>query len=507
MRGTNKIIINTIILYTKVLLCMIISLWTVPIVLGNLGAERFGLYNLIAGVVAMLAFLNGAMTVSTQRFFSVCIGEKDSIKLLEIYNLSLVLHIILGIIVILLVEFSIPLLLNHVMNIPSDSVAIARNLFHYLVVSIFFTITAVPFDAIMNAKEDMLVFSIIGTAEVLLKLLLALSLPYISGDRLNYYGYMIMFIAIVIFLMKFIYVQKMYSKIFISRHYCKNKQLFRDLCSFAGWNTLASIAIIGRNQGIALVLNHFFGTVINAAYGISNQVNGVLGYFSQTIQKSINPQLMESHGSKDENKMNALVLGLTKFSTLSIGIVAMPIFIEIHYILKLWLSDIPENTEEFTRLIIILSIVFQLSSGLMSAIQSTGKIKWYTINICILMLSILPLSYFSIAQGQKAEVALIIACVIEVFALCFRLYFAKKLIGISVKEYVSKLIVPLIIIHIATLIFLWGVCNVMDESMARLMIVFGLGIVVYSLLAYYLILTHSEKQKIVHVLRKIKYKI
>ena len=143
----------------------------------------------------------------------------------------------------------------------------------------------------------------------------------------------------------------------------------------------------------------------------------------------------------------------------------------------------------------------------MSAIQSTGKIKWYTINICILMLSILPLSYFSIAQGQKAEVALIIACVIEVFALCFRLYFAKKLIGISVKEYVSKLIVPLIIIHIATLIFLWGVCNVMDESMARLMIVFGLGIVVYSLLAYYLILTHSEKQKIVHVLRKIKYKI
>lgn len=483
---------------------MILSLWTVPIVLKGLGENGYGLFSLVASTIAMLAFLNAAMTVSTQRFLSVTIGENNNFKLLEIYNLSIILHLILGILIIVFIECALPMLFKYVLNIPPNSVATARLLFHYLSVSVLFSILAVPFDAILNAKENMLAFSVIGIIEAILKLIIALAISYVSIDRLNFYGYMTMLVAILIFFIKFVYTHRKYKDLHFSGKYCKNIHLFKELCSFAGWNTLASVAIIGRNQGIALVLNHFFGTLINAAYGIGNQINGVLGYFSQTIQKSVNPQLMESHGENDIKKMERMAIGLTKFSTLSVGIVALPLLIELPYVLKLWLGNVPEHTIPFAKLIIAVSIIFQLSTGLMSVIQSTGKIKWYTINVCLLMLSVLPISYAVLRNGCEAETALVVVCIIELFAFFLRLFFAHKLSNLDICLYLSKAIIPVVFTFSITIILLYWLSLLMEESTVRLIVMCLIGVLFFCLTTYVIALTKYERQMLNIIIKKIK---
>lgn len=508
MQGTNRIIINTIILYVKIIVCMIISLWTVPLFLQGLGEHDFGVFNLVAGIVAMLAFLNGAMTVSTQRFLSVTIGEKDKNKLLEVFNLSIILHFILGFLVVILIEISVPFLIGHVINIPYGYTGIVQLLFHYLSVSICFSILAVPFDAVLNSYENMAAFSIFGIVESLMRFAIAIAIQSIDvTSRLKFYGYCTMFIAIVIFFLKYIYIRYKYNDLSLSYKYCKNKALFIELCGFAGWNTLNSIAIIGRNQGIALTLNHFLGATINAAYGIGNQINGVLGYFSQTIQKSITPQLMESHGAHNKNKLETMTFGLTKYSTLSMGIVAIPLYVEMPFILNTWLPKVPPHTISFSRYIIILSLLFQLSSGLMSAVQSSGKLKWYTICICLTMISVIPITYASLNVGNKAETALQITCIFEFFGFLIRLFFTKKLTDINVNKYITTIILPLIATHGITATVLYFITTTIQESFLRIALNSLIGAIVFCLTAFYLTITNSERKKIGSILASIKTKL
>ena len=336
MKPTQKIIFNTAVLYMKIVICMAISICTVPIVLHSLGESDYGLFNLIAGIISMLAFINGAMTVSTQRYLSVTIGEKDKNKLLQVYNISILLHIIIGLIIVLLIEGSIPILFKYFLNINSGQEDVAHLLFHFLVISMFFSVVTVPFDAVLNSYENMLFFSISGIIEYLLKLAVALSLTLFSSARLEIYGISITLITILVLIIKYVYCRNKYKDLHISPRSCRNKKLFIEMFGFAGWNTLSSLAMVSRNQGIAIILNHFHGTVINAAYGIANQVNAALGYFSSTIQKSINPQLMESEGLHAQERLQNLTFALTKYSVLILGAMSLPVIIELPFITGIW---------------------------------------------------------------------------------------------------------------------------------------------------------------------------
>lgn len=502
MQGTNKIILNTIILYVKILVCMSISLWTVPIVLDNLGEHDFGVFNLVSGIIAMLAFLNGAMTVSTQRYLSVTKGQNDTKKLQEVFNLSIVLHLIIGLLVIFLIEISIPFLIKYAIKIPSYQTDIVWTLFHYLAISICFTIITVPFDAVLNAYENMLAFSIFGIVESLIRLAIAIALQYVAYDKLNFYGYCTMLIAIIIFLLKYLYIRKRYRHLTLSPRHCKNRSLFLELCSFASWNTLNSIALIGRNQGLAITLNHFFGPIINAAYGIGNQINGVLGYFSQTIQKSITPQLMESHGANDQQKLEMMVFGLTKYSTLSMSIVAIPLYVEMPFILDMWLPKVPIHTISFARYIIIMTILFQLSSGSMSAIQSTGRLKWYTIIVSTMLLSTIPLSYAMLNMGHNANIALQIACIMEILLFFTRLTLVARMTEIHTIRYLTHLTLPILVTITVTVLTLYAVTILLPPSFPRLILNCAIGVIVFCAIAYHITLSTNERNKFSLMLSK-----
>lgn len=492
MNAANKIIMNTIILFVKIIVCTFISLWSVPIVLNQLGKSDFGLYNLVAGVIVMLSFLNAAMTVSTQRFISVTRGTESALQLNRVYNVSILFHILIGFIVVLILGAIYPFW-DKFLNIPQDRINAAQYIYAMLIISTFFTIISVPFDAVMNAYENMLSFSLIAILESILKLMVALSLAFISFDRLRFYGTCIALIAILIAFVKICFTIFRYRNLKIHLLQYMDWPTAKSISSFAIWNTLGATAMVGRNQGIAVVLNHFFGTVINATYGIANQVNGLLGYFSSTLQKSINPQLMMSEGMKEEKRLLHLSYLSSKYSVLLVGFFALPLMAEMPFILKQWLKDMPGYTIEFTRMVIMVSIVYQFSTGIMSLIQSKGRIASYTLIITVVVLSNIPLSYFCLRSGMKPYVVFVIMICLETISLFIRMLFARKMTKFDVTYFLRKIMLPILVFFIAVEFLLCMPSFLMNASYWRLLCVCLIDVFVFPLYSFYFLFNAEEK--------------
>lgn len=507
MQGTSKIILNTCILYAKIIINMMISLVSVPLILKALGPSDFGLYNLVAGVISMLAFLNASMSISTQRFLSVAIGEGNTKKLNQIYNCGVFLHILIGLCVVCGFELAFPFLFDGFLNINTERIETAKLVFQLLVVSTFFTILAIPYGAVMNAKEDMFAFSIIGICEALLKLLLALYLSYCPMDRLLFYAIGMSIIAILITFVNSIYISKKYSDFEIALTKYVNKGTLCQMLGFAGWNTLGAVAMIGRNQGVAIVINLFYGTIINASYGVANQINGVLNYFSTTFQRAINPQLMQSEGQKDRSRLIKFSYSSSKFSILVLAFFAVPLIIEMPYVLKLWLHEIPAYTIELSRLILVLSIIFQLSMGLMSAIQAVGQIREYFVAVSILILLNIPISYLFLKFGYPPYFCTISFILIEVITFAMRLIMAKQIVGISpiifLNEVVIKAFVCIIIGAILPLILV----NIIDESFFRLLLVCLLYAITFISVMWCYALSKNQKLYVKSIINNIVVKL
>lgn len=506
MRTTNRIILNTIILYAKILIVMVINLWTVPLLLRALGQSDYGLYQLVAGVVIMLSFINAAMTVSTQRYMSVAMGESDNNdKLNVIYNVSLLLHLIIGLVIVVFLEVLTPFLFDGFLNIELDRIEAAKWIYQFLIVSTFFTIISVPFDAELNAYENMMVFAIISIIDAVLRLALVLFLPYLSGDLLIIYGAGMAVIAIMNAIVKYGYTRNKYSDMYPSAKHFDNK-VFKEMFSFAGWNTFSAFAMTGRNQGIAIILNLFLGTIVNAAYGIANQINGLLVYFSATLQKSFNPQLMISEGMKDNDRMLRFTISLSKMSIIAISVLALPLIFEMPYVLSLWLGDdVPEYAALFSRYILIVSIIYLSSTGLMSAIQSRGIVRNYTLTIACALILNLPVTYIILWLRMPVHYVMLGMICVEFICFGIRVYFAHRLCQLNIKEFLTDVIFPIYLIIGITSLGLMTVVHFMPESFLRLCISCIVNVIIFVPMVYYLVLSSTERQSLLQLFHPIKH--
>ena len=507
MNTTNRIIVNTIILYAKILVVMVINLWTVPLLLRALGQSDYGLYQLVAGVITMLTFINAAMTISTQRYMSVAMGKSDhAAQLNAIYNVSLLLHLIIGIGLTVVLELLTPFLFHGFLNIEPGRIGAAEWTYQFLIISTFFTILSVPFDAELNAYENMTVFAIISIIDAVLRLGIALALPYFSGDLLILYGAGMAAIALLNIVMKYGYTRKKYPVMYPCMSSI-NKATFKEMFGFAGWNTFGSLAIVGRNQGIAIVLNKFFGTIINASYGIANQINGLITYFSATLQKSINPQLMISEGMQNRERMLKIAFMSSKYSVLITLLLVIPLIIEMPYILELWLHEVPAYTVAFTRLTLIASIIYQLSAGLMSAIQSTGKIRTYQITMGVLLLLNIPISIVLLFYWKNPEVAFWTMILIEIICLFVRIAFAYRLTQADWKYFCRSILLPL---GVTTLVCFMGIgafAYITPSSIGLILVEYILSFIIIGALSWLWLLSNEEKNYILDMVRAFTKKI
>lgn len=502
MNNSERVIWNSIILYAKILICIVLSLWTVPIILHALGASDYGLYSLVAGVIALLAFLKTAMASSTQRYLSVARGEGNPQKMNAIFNSALMLHIVIGIGIVIILEALFPFLFDHFLNIAPERVFAGKIIYQTLLLSMFLTIVTVPFDAELNAYENMPVFAIIEIIDAVFRLALAFMIQYITWDRLIAYGIGMACIPLLNLALKYIYTKIKYKELYIEKELLWNPPVFRQIFSFTGWNTFGALAIVGRNQGLAIILNLFYGTVMNASYGIANQVNSVMGYFSQTLRKSLHPQLMQSEGKGDHTRMLRLVHTSSKFCVLVMGIIAIPLIVELPLVLKLWLTNVPQYALEFTRWILFVSLIYQMSSGLMAGILTMGKVRIYQIVISIILLLNLPLSYALLKMGYEPYYIIIGMLACEVLCLVARLLFSRKLIGLHIGHFIRKVIIPLCIIIGSDLLILNMVTRVMDTSLLRLIVNSSLSVFIAIILSWLILFDTTERNALIQFVTK-----
>lgn len=494
MNSNNRIIVNTIILYTKILIDIFISLWTVPIVLRALGQSDYGLYNLVAGVVAMLSFLNSSMTVVTQRYMSVTMGAKDSKKVNVIYNASIRIHIVLGLVLVVLFEICSPFLFNGFLNIESDRIGAAFLLYQFMIVSTFFTVLSVPFDATLNAYENMLYFAIIALFISVLKLLLAFSLNSFHYDRLVYYGLGIAILSIIGVISRFIYVNRKYKDLRIDFRSRIPKQLYNEMLSYAGWNTLGSMAMIGKNQGVAIILNLFKGTTINASYGIANQVNGLLTSFTTSIQKAVSPQLMKREGANERESMIEMSFTLIKITSIVFSLIGIPLILEMDQVLKIWLHDnVPPYTVLFCQLIITMQLVYQLSSGAALAIDAVGNIKVYRIVLSVVLFFNIPLAYIVLKMGYSPYYVLFSMIVVELLCLIVRLYSANLLASIPIGKYFYNCFIPITVTLAASYISGKLILLLMNQTCFRVVVVTIVTLLITGISSYFFVLNIKER--------------
>ncbi|EGK02957.1 MULTISPECIES: lipopolysaccharide biosynthesis protein [Dysgonomonas] len=501
--AAQKVVFNTTILYGKMFVTAGITFYTTRVVLDILGDIDYGIYTLIAGVIAMLSFLNAAMTVSTQRYLSYHQGTNNLLMQKKVFSNSWILHIVIGLIIVLLLEIICPFLFDSVLNIPSQRLDVAKIIYHMMVISVFFTIISVPFTASLNAHENMLWIAVVNIIEVLLKLGVAVSLIFISdSDKLVIFGVLTAFISLISFLIYSFYCLKKYDECDI-RHYCYDKPLMKELTGYAGWNLFGVLCGMGRNQGLAVLLNLFFGTVINAAYGIANQLAGQINFFSATMLRAINPQIMKSEGQNDRKRMLKLSMSACKYGFFLLAILAIPAIFEMPAILGIWLKKVPDHTVAFCSLMLIGTLVKQWTIGLQSAAQATGKIRVYQAVVGSLLLLNLPIAYILLKLDYPPYFVLISFICVESIACFFRIFFLEKLAGLSIKEFVAKVFLKTMLPAFSSLVVCFFITEYVHWDF-RFLLTFSLSCFIFIITIYIAGLEDEEKIALNGLLKKLR---
>lgn len=482
-----------------------ISLYTTRLILASLGESDFGIFNIVGGAIGMLGFLNSTLANATQRFMSYAEGEGKLENKKKIFNVSMSLHIIIALLTaILLFAVMIPLF-SGILNIDSERIFSAKIVYVSLIISTLLTIINVPYDAVMNAHENMLYYSIVGVFESLLRLAVAFACVYTSGDKLIVYGILMACIPLVTLSIMKIYCHKKYEECSLSLRKYWDITTVKKIASFSGWNFLTAISSLFTAQGIGLVLNHFFGTRLNAAQGIANQVNGQLSAFSVTMLKALNPVIVKNAGSKDIEAMNKATIAGCKYSPLIIMFFAIPFIIEMDYVLGLWLENVPKWTSIFCEMVLVQTIICQIANPAATAIYGQGDIKWYAIWKSLMNISPVILVYIAFLFGGS-PIWLYIPMIL-IWALggdIVIIIYASKKCQLDIRCYCKSVVAPVMVIGIITLTIGVIPSLVIEPCFFRLIISCVVSSITMIISIWFLGMDAVEKNIVYTQLRNIK---
>lgn len=487
------------------ILTMLVALYTSRVILNTLGVEDYGIYNVVGGVVSMFGFFNSAMSTATQRFLSFEIGKNDFAKLKKTFNATQIIHVGIAILIFILAETVGLWFVKNYLIIPVERINAAIWTYHFSVLSFMVSIIQVPYNATIIAHERMNVYAYVSIIEVSLKLLIAFMLTWISFDKLILYSILLFFVTLIIATTYRFYVSKNFKE--TKFEIVKDKKLYKTLISYSGWSLFGNIAAVAQNQGINIILNMFFGPIINAAKGIATQVQNAVQSFVSNFQTAVKPQIIKSYAIGEKDYMTSLIIRSSKFSFYLIFLLSLPIMLEINQILKFWLKTVPEYTPIFTILILIIVLITSISGPLMTAVQATGKIEIYQAIIGTLLVLTLPISYLFLKWGYPPEVALCVTIIIEIIALIFRLLFLKKLINFPVLNFVKEVILRNILITLLSFSLPLIIRNLIDPNLTRLFFVILFSLIWNTIIIYYIGLNKKEKEIMFIVFNRIKKKM
>jgi O-antigen/teichoic acid export membrane protein len=493
MQAAHRVAKNTGILYARMAITVFISLYATRLVLAALGVADFGLFNVVGGVIAMLGFLNSSMAAATQRFMSFAQGEGDLEKVKRIFNMSTVLHAGIAVLMVLVLEIAGYFFFNGILNIAPDRVEVAKIIYHFMVVSTFFTVLSVPYEAVITSHENMMFYAILGVLESVLKLAIALYLAYSAYDHLIAYGFLMAALSIFLLVLRRIYCHRYYDECVLDLRKYYEKSLMKEISSFAGWSLLGSSSSMITNYGQGVLMNVFFGTTVNAAQGIANQVCGQLGAFASTMSKAINPVIAKSEGGGERQLMLKATMMGSKFLFLLILFFYVPVFIEMPYLFKLWLKNPPLYAIVFCRLLMIRIAFEQMSVTMAGIISAIGNIRNFQILSSLISYFPLIISYFLFKSYNDPSIVYYVYILYAIINGIVVIYFVNIVSGLPIKLFLRKVVlksfVSLILISAisCTPIFL------LEEGAVRLLYVILLSSISFCLVVWFVGLDKNEK--------------
>ena len=493
MEQVKRVVKNTGFLYARMAITVFISLYVTRLVLAALGVEDFGTFSVVGGAITMLTFLNAAMTAASQRFMSYARGEGNNHKQKNIFNVSVLLHFFIAIAVVLLLEGAGYIFFNGLLKINPERMHAAKLIYQFLIVSTFFTIISVPYDAVINAHENMFFVAVLGIIESLLKLGIALFITYTVFDKLISYGFLMALLAIFLLLIRRVYCHRKYEEVEINIRKYYSKPLFKEMTSFASWSFLGSSSSLISYYGQGIVVNMFFGTTVNAAQGISGQISGQLGAFAGTMMKALNPVIVKSEGAGDRKLMlKASIIG-SKMSFFLLVIFYIPVIIEMPYIFGLWLKDVPEYAVIFCRLLLIRNLIEQLFLTLSSSIAAVGNIKKFqTFKVALNCLPII-VSYILFSFNYPPYSLYIVFLIYSICDAAIILYFAKKECGLSVTDFLCSIVLRCLAAFLIVSLFSIIPVNFVTEGFIRLLLVSSISTLFFVIVVWFIGLKNDER--------------
>ena len=478
---------------------MLVSLYTVRVVLATLGAEDYGIYNVVAGVVVLFSFVNNAMATATQRFLNFNLGKGDISKTQQIYSTSLIIHLLIALFFAILAESVGFWFVKTKLNIPFERHNAAIWCYQFSVITTVINILRVPYNAVIIAYEKMSFFAFISIIESVLKLLIVYLLLISSYDKLIVYVILLAFVSLIISLCYKFFCNRNFE----IAHYKKVTDLvfIKELLSFSGWSLFGAASNVANQQGTNIIMNIFTNVTVNAAMGIANNINNAVYSFISNFQTAFNPQLVKSYATKNPF-FNELVLATSKLSFFLLFIIVLPLIVNAEFILNLWLETIPEYSVSFVRLMLIWSLVDVFNNPLYTCIQATGSIKKYNILVSIFKLIPLPLIYVFLFLDYKPIVILYIEIFVSLFINIWRILFASK--KCNIKSFFNKVIFPCISISVITSFVIYFLTKfILNNTNSLLNFLLSCFLCLISSLIFIFLLGFSYEEKLV-IINKIQ---
>lgn len=504
--NNQRIAKNTLMLYIRMLFTMGVSLFTSRVILQTLGVEDYGVYSVVGGIIAMFSFINGGMVSATQRFLTFEIGKGNMLQLKKVFSTSLQIHAIIALIIVLLGETVGLWFLYEKLVIPESRMTAAFWVYQCSIVASMVSIMSVPYNADIIAHEKMSAFAYISVLEVVLKLAIVYALYITPWDKLISYAVLILSVQLLI---RFVYARYC-SKHFEESHYHHHidKPLFKEMLSFAGWSFWGNLASILYTQGLNMMLNVFFGPIVNAARGIAVQVQVAVTQFVSNFQMALNPQITKNYATGQLSQMHTLMFRSARFSFFLLFFLTLPILLETEYILTLWLKTVPTDAVVFTRWMIGISLIHSIANPCVVANQATGKVKVYQAVVGGILLMILPISYVVLKLGAPAYSVFIVHFCIELVAQLARILMLRKLIDLPMRVYVRHIYAPVIVVVLVSCLLPMYVNNVLPYGLSRFLLVGVTSVISVGATAFFLGLTKDERNFFYHkVLKLLRIKL
>ena len=500
--SNRRVAKNTVVLYFRMALTMAVSLYASRVVLQVLGASDYGLYNVVGGVVTMLSFLNGSLSAGTSRFISFALGKDDNDKLSSIFNVALTCHIGIALAIFVLAETVGLWFVNTQMVFPPERTFAVNVVYQLTIITAMLSFTQTPYTADIIAHEQMTVYAYGSIGEASLKLGMVLLLKAINTpDALITYAIMVFVVQTLVMLFYRFYCLRHYSE--SKWRLIKDKSLYKEIISFSGWDIMGHLTIVTQGQGINILLNIYFGPVVNAARAIAYQVQGAFEQFTSNFMMAVNPQIIKSYSRGEKKDMIQLINNSALFSYFLLLLFMFPVFFKLDTVLSLWLGDFPDNTHLFTICVLVMIMIRAMAHPVVRGVHATGDIKNLNLFAGILGLLPLPVAWICFKFGMPAITAFFVLIVWAACANAVEIIILKSKLkdGFSIIQHVSYVYFRSVLTTLYVFIPVWGLSCFFEDSIWQFCLYYGCSLLVEFIIIFFIGSPKSLRNKLISIVK------